>query len=118
MELLAFDAAAGHRVDRFGSDFVLTPLMGPTDKARAVCLHVPPGGRVGEHDAVSGQLFAVVVGQGWVSGGDGVRVPIRPFEAAWWAPGERHAAGTEEGLVAFVIEGDFSVDGLRPTGGS
>lgn len=116
MELLSFDAAAGHRIDRFGSDFVLSPLMGSTDAARTACFHVPPGGQVGEHDAMTSQLFCVVAGAGWVSGGDGVRVPIGPFEAAWWVPGERHAAGSEDGLVAIVIEGEFSVDRLPRAG--
>ena len=60
MELYSFDVAAGHHVDRFGSDFILSPLMKPSDAARTVCMHLPPGGMVGEHEATSVQLFCVV----------------------------------------------------------
>jgi hypothetical protein len=109
VELYSFDAKAGHQVDRFGSDFVLSPLMRPTDAARTVCMHLPPGGLVGEHEALSVQLFCVVSGEGWVSGDDGERRPIKTYEAACWSAGERHAAGTETGLTAIVVEGAFTV---------
>ena len=113
MELRSFDAAAGHHIDRFESDFVLSPLMGATDSARAVLMHLEPGGTVGTHEATTHQLFCVVAGTGWVSGADGERRGIRPFEAAWWVPGELHAAGTDSGMVAVVVEGGFTVAG-RP----
>jgi len=109
--------SSGHEVKRFDSDFILSPLMNPTDTARTVCMHLPPGGRVGEHEAMSVQLFCVVRGEGWVSGDDGERHTIKTFEAARWSPGERHAAGTEAGLTAFVIEGEFTVTS-RPVGQS
>ncbi len=115
MEILSFSAAVGHPVDRFGSSFVLSPLMGPTDSGRTVCMHLAAGGVVGEHDAVSDQLFCVVEGDGWVSGADGERRSIGRHEAAYWRPGERHAAGTDRGLVAFVIEGTFSVAAAERT---
>ena len=41
-----------------------------------------------------------------MSGPDGVRHPIAPFQAAYWEAGERHATGTAAGLVAVVLEGD------------
>ena len=50
-------------------------------------MHLPAGGRVGRHKAVTPQLFAVVVGEGWVSGGDGTRRPIGPGTAALWEAG-------------------------------
>jgi quercetin dioxygenase-like cupin family protein len=77
-------------------------------------MHLPAGGIVGEHEAMSGQLFCVVSGEGWVSGDDGERRAIKTHEAACWSRGERHAAGTETGLTAIVIEGDFTV--AAPTG--
>lgn len=115
VELSSFDAKAGHQVDRFGSDFILSLLMKPTDTARTVCMHLPPGGLVGEHEATSAQLFCVVSGEGWVSGDNGERRAIKTHEAACWSIGERHAAGTETGLAAIVIEGDFTV--AAPTTG-
>jgi len=109
VELYSFGAEAGHQVARFGSNFILSPLMNPTDAARIVCMHIPPGGMVGEHEAMSVQLFCVVSGEGWVSGDDGEPRPIKTHEAAHWSMGERHAAGTETGLTAIVLEGDFTV---------
>lgn len=109
MELYSFGSEAGHHVEKFGSDFILSPLMNPTDTSRTVCMHLPPGGMVGEHEAMSLQLFCVVSGEGWVSGGDGNRRPIKAQEAASWARGERHSAGTETGLTAIVLEGAFTI---------
>jgi hypothetical protein len=104
--LFSFGRDAGRRIDAFASDFVLTPLTDPEGTARVACFHLGPGEGIGEHPAVVGQLFCVVAGDGWVSGDDGVRTPIGTMQAALWAPGERHATGTDVGLVAIVLEGD------------
>lgn len=112
MEIVSFGPEVGRSIDAFGSDFLLAPLMQPTDRARTVCMHLGPGGHVGEHETVGRQLFCVVAGEGWVSGPDGRRVAISPMQGALWEPGERHAAGSDVGLVAFVVEGDFT----HPTG--
>ena len=106
MRLFAFGPHTGHHVDRFGSDFVLSSLTNPEGSARVACFHLGPGGVVGQHEAVVGQLFCVVDGEGWVSGTDGARHPIATSEAAYWIPGEVHAAGTTSGMTAFVLEGD------------
>ena len=106
MRRYSFEAVVGRPVRDFGSDFILSPLTDPGGRARAACFHLAAGGSVGEHEATVGQLFCVVAGEGWVSGPDGVRHPIAPFQAAYWEAGERHATGTAAGLVAVVLEGD------------
>ena len=113
MQLVSFGPDAGHHVDQFGSDFLLTPVMGVRDAARTVVMHLAAGGLVGAHEAGTVQLFCVVEGSGWVSGGDGVRHLIARHQAAHWTPGEVHAAGTDVGLVAVVIEGTFTVEAPR-----
>ena len=113
MELLSFGPETGHHIDQFGSDFVLSPVMGARDVARTVVMHLAPGNHVGEHEAGTRQVFCVVEGSGWVSGADGERRPIERHQAAHWSAGERHAAGTEVGLVAVVIEGTFTVEAPR-----
>ena len=105
MRLLSFGPDSGHPIARFASDFVLTPLTEHGGSVRAACIHVGPGGSVGEHEATVDQLFCVVGGEGWVSGEDGVRCRIAVLEAAHWRSGERHAAGTDTGLTAIVLEG-------------
>ena len=117
MEIVSFDRDAGHHITQFGSDFVLSPIMRSTDVARTVFMHLHPGGVIGEHETTVRQVFCVVAGEGWVSGADGERVPIRMFEAAHWSPGELHAAGTDSGLVAAVIEGSFTVESEPRAGG-
>ncbi|HUP84173.1 MAG TPA: hypothetical protein VM143_00775 [Acidimicrobiales bacterium] len=113
MELRSFDVDAGHHIDRFGSDFILSPLVRHDGGARTVVLHLPAGGVVGEHPAVADQLFCVVDGAGWVAGGDGVRRAIARGQAAHWSSGERHRAETDDGLVAVVIEGTFTIEAPR-----
>ena len=114
MKLYRFDEKAGHPVSNFGSRFTLSPLTDPEGKARAACFHLPPGGLVGRHPAATKQLFCVVDGEGWVSGGDGVRVPISAGQAAYWEADEEHEQGTDTGLVAITLEGDEFTPWAKP----
>ena len=75
-------------------------------EAHAVVIELAPGGVVARHPAAATQLFVVVSGTGWVSGGDGDRVPIRAGEAVAWEPGEEHESGSDEGMTALVVEGE------------
>ena len=110
MRIYSFSTSAGHQAGGFGNDFVLSPLTSPDGTASVACFHLAAGGYVGEHEAVVGQLFCVVEGQGWVSGRDGRQKPIHAQQAAYWEPGEMHAAGSDSGLIAIVVEGnDFEV---------
>jgi hypothetical protein len=104
MDIYSFSRLSGHVIDSFASNFVLSPVAQTAGSSRVVCFHLAAGEIVGEHEAAVGQLFCVVQGEGWASGHDAARQPLRSMEAASWAPGERHAAGTESGMVAFVIE--------------
>jgi hypothetical protein len=74
--------------------------------AHVVVIEVGPGGVVGRHPAVGAQLFTVVRGSGWISGGDGEREPIGTGEAALWEAGEDHESGSEEGMTALVVEAE------------
>jgi quercetin dioxygenase-like cupin family protein len=69
-------------------------------------IDVEPGGVVGRHPAVVAQLFVVVRGSGWVSGGDGGREEIASGEAVLWDAGEEHESGSEEGMTALVLEAE------------
>lgn len=109
MKLYRFDAAAGRPRSEHGSSFLLSPLTDPEGRARAACFHLEPGGLVGRHEAVVRQLFCVIAGEGWAAGPDGARVPIGAGEAVLWEPGEDHDAGTDSGMTAIVLEGDFEV---------
>ncbi|HEY3050667.1 MAG TPA: cupin domain-containing protein [Gaiellaceae bacterium] len=74
--------------------------------AHVVVIEIGPGGVVGRHPAGVRQLFTVVSGAGWVSGGDGERAPIAAGEAVVWDPEEEHESGSDTGMTAFVVEAD------------
>jgi quercetin dioxygenase-like cupin family protein len=111
---LRFDEAVGRRVFLYGSRFSEALLTGPEGGARAACLHLPPGGLVGRHQAAARQLFCVVAGEGWVGGPDQERIPIAAGQAVCWERGEEHETGTETGLTAVVLEGDDLSVGAAP----
>ena len=75
-------------------------------EAHVVVIEVAPGGVVARHPAVVAQLFAVVWGSGWVSGGDGGRELISAGEAVLWEAGEEHESGSDEGMTALVVEAE------------
>ncbi len=75
-------------------------------QAHVVVIEIGPGGVVGRHPAAVRQLFAVVRGAGWVSGGDGERVPIRAGEAVLWEAGEEHESQSDTGMTALVVESE------------
>jgi len=75
-------------------------------QAHVVVIEIGPGGVVGRHPAAVRQLFAVVRGAGWVSGGDGERVPIRAGEAVLWEAGEEHESRSDTGMTALVVESE------------
>jgi quercetin dioxygenase-like cupin family protein len=74
--------------------------------AHVVVIEVAPGGVVARHPAGMAQLFTVVSGSGWISGGDGAREPISAGEAVLWEPGEEHESGSDEGMTALVVEAE------------
>ena len=117
--MYSFGPSVGKHIDRFGSDFLLSPLTDPDGVARVACFHLSAGSVVGEHEAITGQMFCVMDGEGWVAGSEGKRLSIGRHEAAYWAPGEVHSAGTESGLTAIVMEGnDFRVWAKPPDPGA
>ena len=75
-------------------------------EAHVVVIGVEAGGVVGRHPAAGAQLFVVVHGAGWVSGGDGEREPIKAGKAVVWEPGEKHESGSDEGMTVLVVEAE------------
>jgi GrpB-like predicted nucleotidyltransferase (UPF0157 family) len=115
MQIFRFDEEVSIPVSQFGSRFKIGPVTGDDARVRLQVLHLPPDGLIGRHEAGSRQLFAVVAGSGWVAGTEDVRRPIRVGEAALWEVGESHEAGTEAGLTALCVEGEFEVWAVKVT---
>lgn len=49
----------------------------------------------------------MVAGTGWASGPEGDRRGLRAGYGALWEPGESHEAGSDTGLTAVCLEGEF-----------
>jgi GrpB-like predicted nucleotidyltransferase (UPF0157 family)/mannose-6-phosphate isomerase-like protein (cupin superfamily) len=110
-----FDDEVSVPINRFGSRFRIGPLTAPDSLVQVQIVRLPPDGLVGRHEAATRQLFAVVAGDGWISGGDGRPAPIGPGQAALWDVGEEHDVSSEDGLTAVCIEGEFDVWALGVT---
>jgi len=105
VEVFTFDRAE-HEVTGDGSvGLHATRIAQFAATARATCLVLAPGGRIGTHPASSHQVLLIVAGSGWVAGNDEARVPVTAGRAAYWAPGELHTTGTDTGLTAIALEG-------------
>lgn len=104
-----------HRVDPKTSKVVIAPILGSDRPSRFTCFHIGAGGFIPRHPAAGPQLFAVVAGNGWVSGEGGGRTPIKAGQAAFWADGESHECGTDGGMTVIVVEGE-DVDPARYMG--
>lgn len=95
------------RVDAFGSTGVASAALarvGEVEGAAIDVLTFAPGGRLGRHPTRLWQLFSLVSGAGWASGSGGVEERLVPGDAVLWEPGEEHGSGTDEGMVAVVIQ--------------
>jgi mannose-6-phosphate isomerase-like protein (cupin superfamily) len=60
--------------------------------------------KLGRHPTVLPQLFVVLEGSGWVTGGNGVRTAIQAGQAALWEAGEEHESGSGGGMKVAVLE--------------
>ena len=93
-------------IDAHGSSGVamefLPPLVG--DDARVHVAHLAAGGTIGRHPAAAAQLFAVIAGEGEVSGDDGARLPIVAGQAAVWDTGEVHQSWAVTDMTVVLVE--------------
>lgn len=104
MQIIDCSREAGYDETGFDSQaFTVTPLVRHAEGV--MVLRLGAGGRIGRHPAVGHQVFAVVEGEGMVSGSDFVEHRIRAGEAAVWQPGEQHETRSHGGLTAVVSDG-------------
>jgi hypothetical protein len=105
MRLYRFDDAAARPIADWGTRAVaVVEMLQLADEADVSYLRYGPGSVLGRHPTGRQQLFAVVGGEGWVSGPDGVRRRITAGQAAYWDVGESHESGTESGMTVVVIQ--------------
>ena len=109
MKVYSFGEDVGKEITRFGSEhFKMTRILQAQDtqSIHVGCAYLGKGGHIGQHQAMSDQLFMVVQGAGWVTGSGGTRTPIATGDAVYWAQGEWHETGSDSGLTAIVFEGE------------
>lgn len=107
MRLFSLDGPRARAITEFGSAGVtIFPLARPDGGVHLARMLIEAGGQIGAHPGDTPQLFAVLVGEGWVAGSDGRQVAIRTGEAAFWEAGEAHSTGSEQGMTALVIEAE------------
>jgi quercetin dioxygenase-like cupin family protein len=104
VEVFTFDRAEHQVTGHSSIGLHATRIAQFTETTRATCLTVAPGGIIGTHPASAHQVLLIVAGSGWVAGNDGVRIPITPGQAAYWAPGEVHTTGSDTGLTVIALE--------------
>ncbi len=111
MKIIDFGPITARQVDRYESQQAAYSRVADTSGAGHVgCMRLGPNGLLGSHPAPSDQLFCVVVGEGEVSGSDGIPTPIQAGQAALWDAGEAHKTTTTTGLTAII----FEVEAVNP----
>jgi hypothetical protein len=104
MEWITLDAG---EVSEHGSQGLYMTEIARVKGAEEFRVHiaaVSPGGVLGRHPTRLWQLFAVITGSGWVAGDDGIRHQIHSGEGVRWSPGERHESGTDDGMLALIVQ--------------
>ena len=105
MHEVSFADVVGEAVTLYGSrGVVVAPLALVGSVGHVVALRFAADALLGAHVAPAAQLFVVTDGHGWVMGPDGEHRQVRTGDAVWWDAGDAHAAGSEEGMTALVIE--------------
>jgi hypothetical protein len=80
-------------------------------EAHVYAIYLGPSGEIGRHRAGFDQLFLVVEGSAWAAGEDGVRSALAAGQGAYFATGEVHSKGSDEGASVLIIQ----VSRITPT---
>ena len=122
MRLVDFRPDRARSIDVFGSEGMtqapITAPLGSGGSFQAACFRLEPRGRMGRHPAMYPHVFAVVEGDGWISGLDGEPHAIGAGEAVFWDAGEEHEIWTDDGLTMIVMEAADEVVPYEPRSAS
>ncbi|GAJ98392.1 cupin domain-containing protein [Geomicrobium sp. JCM 19055] len=105
MQIISIDASVGKETTIEDSTFLLTPIIRNAGHIRMVSIFLEEEQTIPYREASVDQLVIIVRGNGWVQVEDSEQTSLVPGQAAFFPEGEYHVIGTEEGLVAFIIEG-------------
>ncbi|HET7036517.1 MAG TPA: cupin domain-containing protein [Thermomicrobiaceae bacterium] len=107
MQLYRIDPEEARPVADYGSAFrLLRLLQARSGEVRVDLAYLGPGDQIGHHQGRLPQLFCVLAGEGWVRGDGAERLTLGAGQAVYWAPGEGHAAGSDAGMTALIIQAE------------
>ncbi len=84
-------------------------------EAHVYCIYLEPGGKIGDHRAGFDQLFLVVEGAAWAAGEDRKRVALSAGQGAYFATGEVHSKGSDQGATVIMIQGSRLLPAAQAT---
>jgi quercetin dioxygenase-like cupin family protein len=107
MKIYRFDPEVGRSIDQYNSSgFVISRVAHLFEEAVVHCAYLDSDGVIGYHQATMPQLFLVLQGEGWVRGESPERKLVKAGQAVYWEKDEWHAAGTETGMTAMIVEAE------------
>ena len=105
MKLIEFSRDKAEPIALFESVSAASLEIGRgSGEAHVHCIYLEPGGHIGDHRAGFDQLFLVVEGTAWAAGEDRRRVALSAGQGAYFATGEIHSKGSEEGATVIMIQ--------------
>lgn len=105
LQWFRFGSDAARPISDYASNFRLSRLLlAQAGEVRVDVAYLGPGEFNGLHPAGLSQLFCVVNGSGWVRGVDEKEFPISEGDAIFWEAGEMHAAQTDKGFTAIIVQ--------------
>ncbi|MGE8012040.1 cupin [Bacillus sp. RC51] len=110
MKIFDFSGKMGKHISVFQSNFIMSKILNDQGNIHIGAMHLQENGIIGYHEAVVSQLLLIVDGEGYVCGANKEKVKIEAGQAVFWEKGELHETSTEKGLMAIVIESEFSAE--------
>lgn len=105
MRIVELGSLDSREISQFGSVGFSLATIGVLKPGHVSVLELAPGGVVGRHPAVGGQVLVVLDGTATVSGGYDGPSEVAVGQAVVWESGEDHETRSETGLTALVLEG-------------
>lgn len=105
MRLIEFSRDRAKPITLFESLSAASLEIGEGDgEAHIHCVYLEPGGHIGDHRAGFDQLFLVVEGTAWAAVEGQQRVALSAGQGAYFATGEIHSKGSDQGATVIMIQ--------------
>lgn len=107
MKLIDFKQGAATPIDVFNSKHTKSVnIADGHGETHVYCLYFNKDSIIDSHPTGYDQLFLVMSGSGWVTGGNNVRQNIHEGQGALFSKGELHSKGSDTGMTVMMIQVD------------